>query len=640
MQQLEQEVKLEVDPGWSLPDLSGLFPGVRAVPLPALSLEAVYYDTADSRLNKRHITLRFRREVVAGTDRATGAVDGGATGIWTIKLPPSTPSDGTVLVRTEVTWPVAEGNGDAGTPTPARRAQGRRRLVSPPPLPPHPEAAQFLRAVTLGLPLAPVAQLSTARERTELRTSDGRSLAEIDHDSVTGRALPPHGNAPGAAGSTEANQEIRFVEVEVELAEGSAQEVLDAVAHRLRLAGARLSARQSKLATVLHMAALASPPAPSSPPSPSSPGSPASSDAGDAAPQQRRRGSRRSPAPMSDALAEQARECLDALLDHDPAIRLGDPDPEHVHQARVGARRLRSVLRSFAPLVTTPPAEVDDSPETWFGELRDELKWLGGALGAVRDADVRLQGLVQECSTLPPADNLGAAALLSAAEDDQRLAHEALLEAMATDRYVEVLRSLEALASESWAPPAQVAGGQVAGGRVAGGRVAGGQAVEARLPAGLLALLAQPASAGLPTLARRQWRALRKAVRRLGDEPPDPALHQVRIEAKRLRYLAEVAALFVAPAGYRSAAKRTSKAAARLQDVLGELHDAAVTEQWLRDGSTRVPSRTKTAVVFACGLAAGELAARAQERQRALRKNWPAAWAPLQKRDLHRWMGA
>src|ERR1019366_1376596 len=118
------------------------------------------------------------------------------------------------------------------------------------------------------------------------------------------------------------------------------------------------------------------------------------------------------------------------------------------------------------------------------------------------DADVRLQVLVQECSTLPTADNLGAATLLALAEDDQRLAHEALLDAMATERYDDLLRSLEALAAgpEGPSPPRAVTG--------------------VKVPPGLLALLAQPAGTGLSSLARRQWRAVRKAVGRLGDEPP------------------------------------------------------------------------------------------------------------------------
>jgi CHAD domain-containing protein len=127
-------------------------------------------------------------------------------------------------------------------------------------------------------------------------------------------------------------------------------------------------------------------------------------------------------------------------------------------------------------------------------------------------------------------------------------------------------------------------------------------------------------------------------VRKLGDEPPDAALHRVRIQAKRLRYLSDVAALFATPAGHRAEAKAMSKAAAELQDVLGELHDASVTEQWLRDASSLIPGRTKTAVVFGAGLAAGELVARAQERQRSLRKKWPAAWAPVQSQKLRNWM--
>ena len=464
--------------------------------MPTLTLDAVYYDTADARLARHHITLRIRREVQAG---GAGAVDGAAAGTWTIKLPSAAPSDGTVLVRTEVTWPAApDGQGGRATSS-ARPRPGRRRPARPSFLPAHPQAARFLQAVTLGLPLTPVAQLTTVRQRTELRTSDSRSLAEVDHDTVTGRALAPSGNGtppaadvPGAdvpgADVSGADGEIHFIEVEVELTDGSSQEVLHAVVHRLRLAGARPSPHRSKVATVLRMAALAAPAgatpgSPGGPESPGGPGSPAAALNGHEPTGQPGGGTRRAHALMSDALAEQARECLDVVVDHDPAIRLGDPDPEHVHQARVGVRRLRSVMRSFAPLVATPLGESDDEPETWFAHLRDELKWLGGALGAVRDADVRLQGLVEECSTLAPADNLGATTLLAAAEDDQHAAHGALLEAMDSERYVELLRSLEAVASGPGAPPGQV-------------------------PEGLWARLAQPASAGLPALAHRQRRAV------------------------------------------------------------------------------------------------------------------------------------
>ena len=73
MQQLEQEVKLEVEPEWSLPDLTGLFPGVAAVALPVLSLDAVYYDTADTRLARHHITLLVQKRADSRGDEPCGS---------------------------------------------------------------------------------------------------------------------------------------------------------------------------------------------------------------------------------------------------------------------------------------------------------------------------------------------------------------------------------------------------------------------------------------------------------------------------------------------------------------------------------------------------------------------------------------
>ena len=70
------------------------------------------------------------------------------------------------------------------------------------------------------------------------------------------------------------------------------------------------------------------------------------------------------------------------LLAHDPGVRLGD-DPEDVHQARVATRRMRSDLRTFRRVLD----------EDWDESMRDELKWLGGLLGAVRDTDVLLDRL-------------------------------------------------------------------------------------------------------------------------------------------------------------------------------------------------------------------------------------------------------
>ena len=368
VQELEQEVKLDPSPGWSLPELSGILPGVEVHELPAVALETTYYDTADLRLARHHLTLRFRRqtELVPGARRLDHRL---TTEVWTVKLPVS--SDSTVLARTEVTWP---GDGTSGTSTGRRgarrlRATGRglqdtdyefEKVL--------PEAAQFIQSAALGRPLEPVAHLSSIRRRTELRTSDGRPLAEIDEDTITGRDLLAsqerrfrHGDTP----------DVRFREVEVELAEGSAIEVLASVVKRLEEAGARRSPGKSKLARVLA-------------------GGSAEVDLADLAPPGPE--ARGQELAMSGVLREQARSCLDALVDHDPAIRLDDPDPEHVHRSRVATRRLRTVVKEFAPLVAYGPggrygddgsnteaANATNAAQAWSATLLEELKWLGAS---------------------------------------------------------------------------------------------------------------------------------------------------------------------------------------------------------------------------------------------------------------------
>jgi len=72
VQQLEQEVKLEVEPEVEPADLTGLFPGVAAVALPVLSLDAVYYDTADTRLARHHITCASAVKWPPAMSRAPG----------------------------------------------------------------------------------------------------------------------------------------------------------------------------------------------------------------------------------------------------------------------------------------------------------------------------------------------------------------------------------------------------------------------------------------------------------------------------------------------------------------------------------------------------------------------------------------
>jgi CHAD domain-containing protein len=266
------------------------------------------------------------------------------------------------------------------------------------------------------------------------------------------------------------------------------------------------------------------------------------------------------------------------LVRHDPVVRAGE-DPEGVHQARVATRRMRSDLRTFAPLVE----------HGWAQRLRDELRDLAALLGTVRDADVLTGRLREAIATLAPPSAAAAQAFLDDLAAHREEARARLLQAMDDRRYAQLLADLAAAAAQPALLPE-----------------AEGPAVEL-----------------LPPLAAGPWRRLRRRVGRLGKSPADAELHEVRILAKRARYAAEA----VAPAA-GEAVSSFARAIAGLQDVLGEHQDAVVAEEWLRGAAGRHPE---------AAFAAGELAATERARASAAREAWLPAWQVVERRRPRGW---
>jgi CHAD domain-containing protein len=303
---LEVEDKYAVPEGFDLPDLTGV-PGVATVAEPeTVELSATYYDTPDHRLVRNRITLR----------RRTGGKDAG----WHLKLP-------TTGGRSEVQRPL-----------------GRGRTVPK-------ELAGLVLARTRGVPLAPVATLDTTRRITLLSDADGNVLAELADDEVRADVLD--------GGSVVEKRHWR--EVEVELVGGD-RDLLAAVGHVLRRAGADIAPHGSKIALVLG-ARVAAPELPAV-------------ELG------------RKPS-AADVVCAYLVEHLGAMLDADPRVRLDEPDA--VHRMRVASRRLRSTLRSFRPVL-----DADRSRD-----LDARLKALAATLGAVRDAEVQLERLLAGIDALP-----------------------------------------------------------------------------------------------------------------------------------------------------------------------------------------------------------------------------------------------
>jgi CHAD domain-containing protein len=384
------------------------------------------------------------------------------------------------------------------------------RLAGGPDAPPE-AAIEALRAHLRGDPLVAVAWLTTRRRRVPIRDGGRGELAEVTDDRVDSR------DRDGTPRS--------FRQLEVELRPAAPDDLLERVRDRLLAAGATDDSPLPKLALAL--------------------GSDGRRGADGA--------SRGSPAErlVRDGLADAQRR----YLRHDPAAVVGD-DPEDVHQARVGLRRLRATLRTMAPLL-----DAD-----WADGLDEDARWLAHAWGDVRDADVMRDAVRTAADDFPEGEHVALEALggrLDAARADAR---ERLLEARREPRFEALMRRLaEAGEAPQLRPEAERAG-----------------------------------RGDLAALARRPLTRLRKAVRRMGRTPTDADLHRVRRRARDLRYAGELLGPALGGRGARLATR-----AKRVQSMLGDHHDAVVLRGWLRDAAEDAPWRQ--------AYAAGVLGAR-QER--------------------------
>lgn len=404
-----------------------------------------------------------------------------------------------------------------------------------------PEVLALLRGHVRHAVLGPVAKLATRRNRVQIREADGSPLLEVSDDVVSvldGRQVA-----------------ARFREVEVELlAEAVDDALLRAVVDRLREEGAAPGDSTPKVVWALGPRSVAPPEV-----------EPVELDEESSA---------------GDVVRAAIASAVTRLLAHDIGARLGD-HPEDVHQARVATRRLRSDLRTFRDYI---------DPE-WNVEIRDELRWLAGRLGAVRDTDVLLERLTEQAEELPEPDRRPAAALLRRLEADRETARRDLLVALASDRYADLVENLVLAARAPRLTPEA-------------------DSVARRV---------------LPDVVRRPWKHLSSAVAALGDRPEDEALHEVRIRAKRARYAAEAVAPVIG-----KPAQRLASALTRVQSVLGDLQDATVAEAWLRAAASS--SRGAQAVV------AGELVGVQHAAMAEARQKWRDAWKAAAKKSLRSWL--
>jgi CHAD domain-containing protein len=402
-------------------------------------------------------------------------------------------------------------------------------------------ALDLVRAYVRTAPLALAVRLRTVRHRLTVAAADEGRLAEVVDDEVSvldGRRV---------AG--------RFREVEVELGPDADDAVLGALATRLENAGgSRTGKGLPKFVRALLPRSLEPPEILVAPTGPES--------------------------SVRDVIQSSIAASAGRMLRHDAGVRLGE-DPEDVHKGRVATRRLRSDLRSFAPLLD----------EGWTAQLRSELGWYGAELGRVRDLDVLRERMLGQIRRLSDLDVEAAPKLLDRVRTERDAARSALLSAMREPRYLALLDLVVAASLDPLVQP------EVA---------------------------ARSARRVMGSLMERPWRHLERTCTDLDASSADAELHQARIRAKRVRYAAEaLAPVFGKPA------RRFAERAFDLQTVLGAHQDAALAIGWLRAQA----GGTATSVAFV----AGELAGIERQVQAETRAAWPDAWRRLQAKKLRFW---
>ncbi|MFT4087827.1 MAG: CYTH and CHAD domain-containing protein [Gordonia sp. (in: high G+C Gram-positive bacteria)] len=401
---------------------------------------------------------------------------GGTDGGWHLKRP-----GGSATARRELRVDFGEAPADGGVPA---------------------EIGDLVVAAVRGRELVEIATLTTTRTVRVLYGDDDQPLAEFCSDRVVAQKHP----APGGS----ADEPQQWSEWELELTgdgDRDGDAVLLANAKKLiKQAGGRRPESSSKLAR-----AIGSVPCDDEP----------------------------LRLPKKPTGLDLVRVTLDAhrrrLLLLDPLVREDADDA--IHQMRVTARKIRSVLTSFPDVLDDAVAEP----------VVDELTELGQMLSDARDCEVQAEIESELLDAENGPDELRAA-LLDGEHARRARAVKSLRFGMSTPRYFALLESLDALVDDPAPGP------------------------NAERPAEAVA------RDGVAHARKR----LRKAEKKLDETEPQSAdweeqLHRIRKRAKTLRYVA----LAAEPLHHKKFHKIATHAS-RIQTHLGDFQDAVVTRERLQ----------------------------------------------------------
>jgi triphosphatase len=267
-------------------------------------------------------------------------------------------------------------------------------------------------------------------------------------------------------------------------------------------------------------------------------------------------------------------------LHHAPAAARAE-GTEPLHQMRVAMRRLRSAIVLFRRAVACP--ELD--------EAVTRLKALGHALGPPRDWDVFIHGAGREVGRAF-ADDPAVQHLLAAAERRRRAGYGHLQRYLDSPDFRALGIALAALAL----------------GRPWQDHVPDDPAVAEKRAEWQHASLSDYAAHALG----RRLDAVIAPGADLSGLPAD-ALHDIRLQAKRLRYAAE----FFSPLFPGRETRRFLRRMASVQERLGQLNDSTVAA-----GLMAELARGSSGRAYAIGVVRGYVAAKSSGGQHKLVRSW------------------
>ena len=244
-------------------------------------------------------------------------------------------------------------------------------------------------------------------------------------------------------------------------------------------------------------------------------------------------------------------EQCSVIIDAEPGLRQREPI---IHPTRVGVRRLRSTLRTYAPLFDPERA----------ADLERELVWWAGLLGVVRDLDILGARLAQQLDELPAELVIGPIArqIQTEIEVQHHAGWQEVQSTLDSDRYRALVADLRRWRSDT--PFTE----------------------KADDPADKVKKYVDKASDKLDVRLARAMAAYSSSDGAHDDET-DEYFHSARKAGKRARYAVELAQPL-----WGDKADKIISARKDLQDVLGEHQDSIVSASFLRSHGVRMGIRS------------------------------------------------